>query len=86
MTLPAAAVRAPAAVDRYLLYPRPGCGKREMGQTDGRTPDRYTDPAPHTMRAASTTSVRFNHTCSGKYHKLYKLIINNFINYKSCLS
>jgi len=30
-----------------------------MGQTDGwterQTPDRYTDPAPHTMRAVSTT-------------------------------
>jgi len=24
------------------------------GQTNGRTPDRYIDPAPHTMPAAST--------------------------------
>jgi len=29
------------------------CCCRTMGQTDGRTPDRYTDPAPHTVRAAS---------------------------------
>ena len=29
-----------------------GCYRRDR-QTDGRTPDRYVDPAPHTMRAAS---------------------------------
>ena len=30
---------------------------RLMGQTDGRTPDRYKDPALHSMRAASTKRV-----------------------------
>jgi len=29
------------------------CSVRLMGQTDGRTPDRFIDPAPHTMRAVS---------------------------------
>ena len=39
MTLPAAAARTPAAVDRYLL---PASNLRQIsGQTDGRTPDRY---------------------------------------------
>jgi len=33
----------------------PRCCFRSMGQTDGRTPVRYIDPAPHTMRAASIT-------------------------------
>jgi len=31
------------------------CCCRSMGQTDGRTPDCYIDPTPHTMRAASMT-------------------------------
>jgi len=39
MTLPAAAARTPAAVDRYLL-PAPNL-RQISGQTDGRTPDRY---------------------------------------------
>jgi len=30
-------------------------GCRTMGQTDGPAPDRYIDPAPHTMHAVSTT-------------------------------
>ena len=28
-----------------------------LGQTDGRTPYRYIDPAPHTMRAALTVII-----------------------------
>jgi len=40
MTLPAAAAApAPAVIDRY-----PARG-RSTGQTDGRTPDRYINPA-----------------------------------------
>ena len=37
MTLPAAAVRAPAAVDRYLLYPRQAVasGRWDRHQTEG---------------------------------------------------
>jgi len=31
------------------------CGGRTMGQTDRRTPDRYTDPAPHSRPAALKT-------------------------------
>jgi len=31
---------------------------RRHRQTDGRTPDRYIDPAPHTMRAASIRLIR----------------------------
>ena len=38
-----------AAVDQYLR-PAWRCGPM-LGQTDCRTPYRYTDPAPHTMRA-----------------------------------
>jgi len=30
------------------------------GRTDGRTPDRYTDPAPHTMRVVSLTVLMKN--------------------------
>jgi len=68
VTLPAIAAgrwracsTAPAAIDRYLLPQRAQqqtrrhrCWCRSMGQTDGhgRTPDRYIDPVPHTMRAA----------------------------------
>ena len=39
-----------------ICCPRPGCGKRLMSidgtvrRTDGRTPDRYIDPAPYTVR------------------------------------
>ena len=43
--------------NRYLLPARPtaaACGS-QMGQTDKRTSDRYTDPTPHTMRAHSHT-------------------------------
>jgi len=32
------------------------CCCRSTGQTDGRTLDRYTDPAPHALRAASITA------------------------------
>ena len=35
---------AVAAIDRWQ--------RKTDGQTDGRTPDRYIDPAPHRMRAA----------------------------------
>jgi len=65
MTVPAFAAehrRAPAArcSYRYLLQTpalssKPAgrrCCCRSMGRTDGRTLDRYIDPAPHTMRAA----------------------------------
>jgi len=45
MTLPAAAARAPAAVDRWY--------RQTDGRTDGRTPHYYIDPAPSTTQAAS---------------------------------
>jgi len=47
---------APADIDRGVLTGRL-CRCRSTGQTDGRTPDRYTglDPALHSMRAALTT-------------------------------
>ena len=32
------------------------CCARLMGQTDGRTPDRFIDPAPHTMRTVSKSA------------------------------
>jgi len=56
------------AIDRYLVARRRLCStplttrraapvdrwdRRTDGQTDGRMLDRYIDPAPHTMRAAS---------------------------------
>jgi len=65
MTLPATAAQVPAAdIDRYAVRgPRPGSAanqphvagavNRRNRQTDGRTPDRYVDPPPHTVRAAS---------------------------------
>jgi len=59
MTLPAFAATAPTAIDRYLLQTlllnnKPaGYCCRPIGQTDGRTPDRYTDPVPHTVQAVS---------------------------------
>jgi len=44
-----AAVRR-AAVDRYLLQGRATAAKfAAVGQTDGQTPDRCIDPAPHTI-------------------------------------
>ena len=51
-----------AAVDRYLL-PAPRLRQQaDVGrwdrQTDGRTPDRYIDPAPRTMWAALRKNVR----------------------------
>ena len=66
MTLPAAAARAPAAIDRYLL-PAPRLRQaadvdRRDRQTDGRTHDRYTGPAPHTKRVASNTAACVIHT------------------------
>jgi len=44
---------AAAAVDRYLPPARHTAANppQRVGQTDRQTPDRYTDPAPHTMRA-----------------------------------
>ena len=57
MTLPAcAAERDASAVDRYLL-PAPALSSKPAvaavgrwdRQTDGRTPDRYVDPVPHTV-------------------------------------
>jgi len=62
MTLSAFAAKRRAAVDRYLLPARRSAANpphaaaavdRRGRPTDGRTPDRYIDPAPHTMRAAS---------------------------------
>ena len=49
------------AIDRYLqsvgrwaLSSKPAARRCwPMGQTDGRTPDRFIDPAPHTMQAVS---------------------------------
>jgi len=53
MTLPA--VAAPGAVDRQDKQDR-----QTDRQTDRRTPDRYIDPAPHTMRVASKTLKKTN--------------------------
>ena len=39
------------ALDSKLASRR--CCCRSMGQTDRRTPDRYVDRAPHTLRTAS---------------------------------
>ena len=56
MTLPAAATRAPVYIGRYLL-PAPRLRQEDRrdrqadGLTDGRTPDRYIDLAPHNRRA-----------------------------------
>jgi len=56
---------AAASIDRYLLSVWPtaanlqqrraaaGWERQTNGRTDGRTPDRYMDPAPRTMLAAS---------------------------------
>ena len=57
MTLPAAAARAPAVLDRYMphapdLSSKPAARRRccqSTGQTDGQTPDRYSNPASHTV-------------------------------------
>ena len=62
----AAALLLPGAVDRYLLRLRRSAAnpphtaaafdwwdRLTDGQTDGPTPDRFIDPAPHTMRAVS---------------------------------
>jgi len=86
MTLPAFAAerrRRVPAIDRYLLQApalsskpaaRRCCSRSTEGRTDGRTPDRYIDPAPHTMRmAASIRSgpwARFT-----KYRTIYRKII-----------
>jgi len=65
MTLPAYAaerVRRVPAINRYLLQapalaanqPHAAAAvDRRDRQTDGQTPDRYIDPAPHTMLAVS---------------------------------
>jgi len=56
---------APAAIDRHLLSAGrstanpPAAVDRWDRETNGRTARRYIDPAPHTMRAASTKP---NHT------------------------
>ena len=36
------------------------------GRTDGRTPDRYIDPEPHTVRAVSVITGYVNYTVSQK--------------------
>jgi len=46
------------------------CDRRTDRQTDGRTPDRYIDPVPHTMRAVSKTyTVHFSEN-TRFYHNL----------------
>ena len=55
----AAGRMAPAVVDQYLLTARrsaanPPHAAATDRRTDGRTPDRYIDPAPRTIRAMST--------------------------------
>ena len=40
-----------------LLLSINGTDRRTDAQTDGRTPDRYTDPAPHTFRAVSASDI-----------------------------
>ena len=77
MTLPAAAAWAPA--EYRSVY---GAGARaaaDMGRraaatggTDGRTPDRYIDPAPHTVRAA-LINVRFDVVCD-RYFLLSRML------------
>jgi len=57
----------PTVIDWYLLQtptrrsaaanPPATCCCRMMRQTDGRTLDRYTDPAPHTTRALSKSCI-----------------------------
>jgi len=57
----------PTVIDWYLLQtptrrsaaanPPATCCCRMMRQTDGRTIDRYTDPAPHTTRALSKSCI-----------------------------
>jgi len=60
---------APPAVERHLLHAPELGSKRDVGrsntaccrstgQTDGRTPDHYTDPAPHTTTAGTSTAER----------------------------
>jgi len=39
-----------------LLRSNDGTNRRTDGETDGRTPDRYIDPAPHTVRAVPITN------------------------------
>jgi len=58
---------APAAIDRYLLSQSAQqqtrghrCCCQSIGQTDGRTPDRYIDPSPH-MRVVSVFSNATKH-------------------------
>ena len=61
ITLPAAAARAPAAIDTRVRQVA-DVDRRDRqtdGWTDGRTPDRYKDPALHTVRAASIIAVGF---------------------------
>jgi len=64
---------APAAIDRCSARRALSrklaahcCCCRSMGQTDGQTRDCYTDPAPHTMRAASATNTEVL-LCSTRY-------------------
>ena len=46
--------RPTGPIGRLRLRSSSVCSCRSMGQTDGRTPDHYTDPALHIKRAAST--------------------------------
>jgi len=64
VALPAFAA-APPAVQQSIDIPcapgpqqqtrRTTCRSRRMGQTDGRTPHRYIDPASHSLRVVPTT-------------------------------
>ena len=70
---------AAAAIDGYLLPAGPTAANppqlraatdRTDGQTDGRTPYSYIDPAPHTTRAVPITAsclVSCLHTCFGPH-------------------
>jgi len=71
----------PVAIDRYLLCARAGAQLQTHSRmslllsidgTDGRTPNRYTDPSPCTRRLAS---IRY---CMNSGGTAYHLIINKF--------
>jgi len=71
----------PVAIDRYLLCARAGAQLQTHSRmslllsidgTDGRTPNRYTDPSPCTRRLAS---IRY---CMNSGGTAYHLIINEF--------
>jgi len=53
-TLPAAAACSNrASTRRRQVLSIDGTGRQTDGRMDGRTPDRYMDPVPHAMQAAS---------------------------------